>query len=107
MKDLILRILNKRGIQSVDELDKDEKETLEGWQKTLSKEELTLDDLKQFCETQVSIIENRWSNYDISQEKKNSLIPYHTVYKAISNAIASPRSAREALEKNLLQILEQ
>ena len=32
--------------------------------KILSKEELTLEDIKEFCKTQCEIIEGKWRNYD-------------------------------------------
>ena len=40
MKDILARILGKRGV-SIDELDDDEKKIFENWQATLSKDELT------------------------------------------------------------------
>ena len=107
MKDILLKLLQKRGIQSVDELDKDEKKDLEQWQKTLSKEELTIDDVKEFCQSQLNIIEGKWSDYNLDNKMKHNLIPYHTVYKMLLNVIESPKAAREALEKNLQQMLEQ
>jgi hypothetical protein len=107
MKDLILRLLQKRGIQSVDELDKEEKKTVEEWQSVLSKDELTLEDLKGFCQSQIGIIESKWADYNLDDKMKHNLIPYHTTYKTILNVIESPKAAREALEKNLVQLLNQ
>jgi len=106
MNHLLTRLLQKRKV-TIDDLDQDEKKTFEEWQKTLSKDELTLEDVKSFCESQVDIIENKWTDYNIDQAKKNELLPYHTVYKTISNVIKSPKVAREALEKNLEQLLNQ
>lgn len=104
MKDILLRILNKRGVK-VEELDKDEKATFEQWEKTLSKDELTIEDVKNFCKAQCSIIENKWKDYDTLQVKKAEMIPYHVVYKTLLQVIDSPKAAREQLEQNLNQLL--
>ena len=105
--DLIAKLMRKRGIDSVNDLDEVEKKTFDDWQKVLSKEELTLPDVKEFCASQITIIENKWSDYNLEDSKKQSLIPYHTVYKSILKAIDSPKEARQALEKNLMQLVEQ
>jgi len=72
----------------------------------ISKEELTLEDVKQFCATQTDIIEGKWKDYGLENVKKAELIPYHTVYKTLLEAIDSPKSAREQLEKHLNQLLQ-
>ena len=106
MKGILSKLLAKRKIKDVSELSVEEKATFETWDKVLSKEELTLDDLKEFCKQQVGVIEGKWQNLDILQNKKAEMIPYHTVYRTILAAIDSPRQAREALEKHLNQLLQ-
>lgn len=107
MHSLIEKIFKKSGIERIDELDVEEKKTFENWQAILSKEEMTLEDVKLFCQTQIDIIEGKWSDYNLDNAKKAELIPYHTCYKMILLAIDSPRSARENLERTLLQLVEQ
>lgn len=107
MINLLSRLLLKRGIDDPNKLSKEEKQTFDSWQTVLSKEELTLQDVKDFCQNQVSIIESRWKDYNLDETKKARLIPYHTVYKSMLAAIDSPRSAREALERQLNQMLNQ
>jgi len=106
MHNLIEKLLFKRGIKDLKELDTEEKQTFENWQTILSKEELTLEDVKQFCASQVDIIENKWKDYNTDNAKKAELIPYHTCYKTLLLAIDSPRSARENLENQLLQMIK-
>lgn len=105
MHNLLTRLFQKRGISKFDDLDEAEKKTYEDWQAVLSKDELTLSDVKSFCQHQISTIEGMWKDYNTTQVKKAELIPYHTVYKTLLTAIDSPKVAREALEKNLQQIL--
>ncbi len=104
MHYILEKILKKRGINDLEELDKEEKATFETWQATLSKDELTPEDIKVFLQSQISIIEGKWAN--IESENKEKLIPYHTCYKLLLAAINSPKSARDALEKNLLQLIQ-
>lgn len=106
MHYILEKLLKKQGIENLEELDKDEKKTFEGWQAALTKEELTVEDIKVFCQTQISMIETKWSDLTIDQGKKAEFIPYHTVYKLLLAAIDSPRSAREAVEKNLYQLIQ-
>jgi len=105
MHNLIEKLFHKRGIEDLKELDPEEKQTFENWQAILSKEELTLPDLKQFCQSQIDIIEGKWRDFNLEQSKKAELIPYHTCYKTILSAVDSPRSARENLEKTLVQLI--
>ena len=106
MHGLLAKLLQKRGIESFDKLDKEEKQTFDEWEKILSKEELTLEDVKQFCSSQLEVIKGKWSNLDTETEKKKDLIPYFVVYQAILQAIDSPRSVRESLENQLNNLLK-
>jgi mRNA-degrading endonuclease HigB of HigAB toxin-antitoxin module len=107
MNNLIEKILNKAGIKDLKELDPEEKQTLDSWQAVLSKDELTLEDVKKFCQVQIDFIEGRWRDYSLSNERKAELIPYHTCYKTLLLSMDNSRSDRENLEKNLLQIINQ
>ena len=106
MKSILLKLLAKRGIKSVDELDAEEKATFQEWDKILSKEELTLEDVKEYCKTQCAVIEGKWKDYGTANVKKAEWIPYHTVYKTLLAVIESPKSAREALEQNLNNLIK-
>jgi hypothetical protein len=105
MKAILEKLLGKRGIHSLDELDSEEKNTFEGWNAVLSKEGLTTADIKEFCQKQCDVIEGKWKDYGVTAQGKAELIPYHTVYKTLIVAIDSPRSARENLEKHLEQLI--
>lgn len=105
LKGILAKLLEKRGIESLDELSKEEKETFDNYDKILSKSELTLDDVKKFLESQIGMIEGRWRDLHIEQAKKSELIPYHTTYKTLLEVIKSPQLEREALEQVLIQQL--
>ena len=99
---ILSKILQKRGIKDVTELDKEEKESFEGYEKILSKEDLTLEDVKHFLESQIGIIETKWKDY--GNQNKADLIPYHTCYKTLLNLINAPQVERKALEDYLSQL---
>ena len=105
MHNLLTKLLNKRGINTAIELDTDERADFDRWNLVLSKEELSVEDIKHFIQQQLNIIENKWSDYNMEQNKKNELLPYYTVYKTLLAVIASPKIAREALEIQLNQLL--
>lgn len=107
MHELLQKLFRKRGIETIDQLDKEEQKTFKDWQSVLSKEELTTKDIKNFCQSQVELIESRWADYGLDQSKKAELIPYHTVYQKLIKVVDSPKQMRESLEKNLQQLLEQ
>lgn len=106
MHGILQTLLRKRGIETVNELDKEEKNQYDEWEKILSKEELTLEDVKKFCQSQVEIIEGKWKDLNIENSKKAEWIAPHTVYRTLLTAIESPRSARESLEKELLRLTQ-
>ena len=106
MHNILLKLFEKKGIKDPRELSDEEKATFENWDKILSKEELTLEDVKQFCQTQVLIIEGKWADYTTDHAKKAELLPYYTCYSAILKAIDSPKVARIALEIQLREQLK-
>lgn len=105
--NILDKLLNKRGIKDPSELKEEERVIYDQWKSIISKEELTLADLKNFCETQLAVIENRWQDYSVEQRLKNELLPYYTVYRTLLKVIDSPKQAREALEVQLNQLLNQ
>lgn len=106
MHTLIARLLRKRGIESIEELDVEEKKTFETWQGVLSEGELSTDKIKEFCQSQLEQIEARWQDYTIDNDKKAQLIPYHAVYSTLLKVIVSPIAGREALERQLEQLIQ-
>ena len=112
MHSLLSRWLEKRGVKSADDLDNTpmpdgsptELEIYNEYKKGLTKEDLTMEDLENYCLGQVSIIEAKWADYNVDKAKKAELLPYHTIYKAILNVIKGPVAVREAMEKQLEQL---
>lgn len=100
------KILSKRGIKDASELSEEERKTFDEWRGILSKDELTTENIKEFCKTQCEVIEGKWSDLNLEQAKKSELIPYHTVYKTLLKVIESPKVVKEQLEKHLENLLK-
>lgn len=111
---LIEKFFRKKGIKGPEELDDtampdgspNERQTVERWKAILSKEKLTTDDIEEFCRIQIETIEAKWNDLTLEQTKKAELIPYHVVYKRMLVAISSPLQQRQALEKQLTEMLK-
>lgn len=99
---ILSKIFEKKGIKDATELDTEEREVFERYQKILSKEKITIEDLQNFMEAQINVIEMKWRDYELKD--KASLIPYHTVYRALLDIIKSPQVERAQLEKYLTQL---
>lgn len=107
MKGILQKLLQKRGINSVEEMQSEERTTFDSWERILSKDELTIEDVKRFCQSQIDIIDGKWRDLSIPQDKKAEFIPYHAVYRTLLTAMDAPRSAREQLELHLNQLVNQ
>ena len=104
--NILNKILEKRGIKDTNELDAEEKQQFEQWRAVLSKDELTIQDIKEFCRIQCEVIEIKWKSYDIPQEKKAEWIMPHTIYKTLLQTIESPQKGREQLEQYLNDLIK-
>ena len=104
--DILTRWMKKNGIEDPSEATKEEKEVIEHYKGILSKEEITIEDLKTFIENQIGVIEAKWADLDTNEWKKSDLIPYHTTYKTLLRAINAPKAERESLEKYLINQLK-
>jgi hypothetical protein len=107
MHGSVKKLLHKRGIKDLEQLDPEEKKTFESWQLVLNKSELSTADIVSFCRSQISVIEGKWKDLETPSAKKAELIPYHVVYKSLLAAIESPKAARETLEIYLNQLVNQ
>lgn len=106
MKFPLSKLLEKRGINSVKELTQEEKATFDRYKIILSGETVSVDKIKEFCKTQIQLIEER-----ISSQATNLSSPYLApclhVYLNILRAIEAPEKERELLEQHLTQLINE
>lgn len=95
MHPLLRKLFEKRGVKDVTDLSPTEKEDFDRWGEILNKEKLEIEDIKEFCEVQRSVIEKQFANLD---EKRNEkLVTQYVIYKKLLDLIESPSKERETL----------
>ena len=114
MHSLLTKLLQKRGIKHVNDLPADpmpdgslsDKQTFENWNRILSsKQEVTVENLRAFCDSQLKEIKAQMRNLDNTPSKNQRLQLLQNVYGAILDAMEAPKTEREALEKYLTGLL--
>jgi len=105
MIDILTRILNKKGIKDASELDTEEQETFNQWRKTLSEEPVTVDTIKEFCDYQLTLINQQFKDLDRTPEKTDRLVLLYNVYSSLKGVIDNPQVAKESLVKYLTGML--
>lgn len=103
--NILSELFKKRGIKDYTELSSEEKVQYEEWKTVLSKENLTISDVKDFCLDQLSLIEVQFKDLDRDFSKTDRLVLLHSVYTAIMTLLDSPKIERENLEKYLTGLL--
>ena len=107
MHNTLSKLLQKRGIESYDELTPEEKVQFDEWNKTLAKDELTIDDFRQFCHRQIAVIGRRFEDLKLDSREQDKLVGQYAVYSAMLQAIDAPKAEREQVEKFLLDTLKE
>lgn len=106
MHQAIEKLLQKRGIKSIEELTSEEKMQFDEWQKVLTKEKVTIPSLAVFLNVQKSIIETQFGDIANSLEKNSRLVLQHAIYSKLIRFIDSEKIEKEALEKYLTDLVD-
>lgn len=105
MHTLIKRIFDKKGLDEKD-LSDDDKQEYEKWERILSAKPVTLESLKEYFDSQKSIIEDLLGNLDNTTQKNDRLIAQHSVYKTMAKALTASDEERKQLEQYLQSMLQ-
>jgi hypothetical protein len=100
MEQTLEKVLEKRGIKSVDELDAEEKAVFDRYSKILSTTDVTTAQVADFCRTQKSLIEAKF-DLDNTPERAKDLTLLFGVYAKLINLIEGPKAERESLIRHL------
>lgn len=98
------KLLEKRGIDKVEELSPEERTTFERYRVILSGETITVAQLKEFCQAQIRIIESKCDGVTGLTAMQQACLH---VYLNLLKAIEAPEVERESLEKYLTQLISQ
>lgn len=99
---IISKLLAKRGIESTDELTKEERDTLAHYQAILSAGDVTVERIKEFAQSQIKLIESKCDGVQGLTIMQQACL---RVYLDIIRAIEAPQKERENLEKQLNQLI--
>lgn len=99
---VLSKLLEKRGIARIEDLAPEEKAQFDKWKLVLTGATVTLDTLKEFCQSQIRIIESRCDGITpLTTLQQASMHVYINLLKAIE----APEAERESLERYLTQIV--
>jgi len=100
------KLLKKRGLENITQLDRYERADFERWQKALIAQPVTLESLAEFIKEQKNRAENEIANPDNSKEKDMFLKASLNIYRSFLALLKQPEVERETTEKFLKQLLE-
>lgn len=98
------KLLDKFGVQKESDLSIEEKVTFDQYKKILVGETVTVNSLKEFCKSQIRIIETKIAD-GINRPTDIQLSSLH-VYLNLLKAIEAPEAERESLENYLNQLIQ-
>lgn len=101
MHPLIEKLLLKRGIKDINELDEAELAQFKVWQEALTSSEVSVESITKFCQRQKDLIEAQYTNPDNSDKKDKALKHSLAVYKALLAFISGSKVARERALKEI------
>lgn len=99
---VLSKLLEKRGIEKVEDLTPEEKAKFDKWKLVLTGASVTIDTLKEFCQSQIRIIESKCDGVtSLTTLQQASMHVYINLLKAIE----APEAERDSLERYLTQIV--
>lgn len=103
--NLLSKLLEKRGIDKIEDLAPEEKVIYDRWNTVLRGETVTVASIKEFCTSQIKLIEEKFAS-GAGEEAENSYLKacLH-VYLNILKALEAPEVEREAIERHLVQLI--
>lgn len=100
---LLDKLLGKFNVSSEEELTDEEQKTLKRYKAILSKGEVTVASIEEFCNQQIDILHS-------CCDGKTPLTPIQQaslhIYLNLKKAIVGPKAEREALEQHLTTIIQ-
>ena len=103
MHVLLQNIIENEGIES---LSPEEKATFDEWNKILTSDGLTREQIIEFCEMQIATIDKIFQNRGRDRSNDSFLADLHGVYSNLLQAINGPIKRKAQLEESLKQRLD-
>jgi len=101
---LLQKLFKKRGIDKIEELSVEERETFDRYKLILDGREITVEKIEKFCRYQIERLEDRFSS-GITPDDTYLKACLH-VYLTLLKAIKAPEAERKALEAQLQALID-
>jgi hypothetical protein len=105
MHTKLLEVLAKQGLKE-EQLSPEEKVTFDNWNRVLSNEKITLENVRDFCNQQKTIIESMFGTLDNSSQKNDRLVLMHSIYSKIARVTVADHTERLAVEAQLNLLID-
>lgn len=99
------KLLEKRGIDKIEDLSPEEKATFDRYSVVLTGEAVTVATIKEFCQTQIRVIEGLFARPN-EENTDHFLKACLHVYLNILKAIEAPENERAQIEQQLTQLIQ-
>ena len=104
MHNILSKYLQKVGITNIQEATKEEQQIFERYKAILEGSEVTVDKIKEFCQSQIKIIEQRFADNPKTDDDVYLKACLH-IYLNILQIIDAPTLERKNLEKHLNSLI--
>lgn len=102
--NLLSKLLEKRGIDKVEDLAPEERAVYEKWRVVLTGETVSVESIKEFCKSQIRLIEDKIASQQ-TLDSQMYLAPCLHVYLNLLKAIEAPEAERANIERHLTQLI--
>lgn len=102
---LIQKVFDRKGISKITELTPDERVEYDRWQAIIDGSEITVEKIREFCESQVKIIENKYATGETTDKQDVYLRASLHIYLNLIKLLDSPEVDRNNLEKYLTNLI--
>jgi hypothetical protein len=105
IQSLISKIWDKQGIKSINDLSIPEKQEYDRWQQIMEGSDVTVDKLKDFCISQIKLIEGKYASGDNTDKQDMFLRASLHIYLNLIKLIDAPEIDRKNLEYYLITLI--
>src|SRR5436305_841159 len=101
MSNLLNQVLERFGVKDYSELKTEERAIYLKWADTLTKSDLTIDDLKKLLPVELARANEELRQYENSDKKELYFKAYTRILQLLTDLLTAPEKERKALEGQL------
>ena len=101
MSNILNQVLERFGVKDYSELKAEERAIYLKWADTLTKPDVTIDDLKKILPVELARANEELRQYENSDKKELYFKAYTRILQMLTDLLTAPEKARKALEGQL------